>query len=121
MTAPRSSLLVAALALSMSACSGGGGPTAIELQIDSLAFTSTCPVVSLGRQCQLGVAAFTAERQRIGNPVLRWSSFDFQVAEVDEDGVVTGKGPGSATIEVSNTTGTTTARTDVLVAIPKAE
>lgn len=121
MTALRSSLLAAALALSMSACSGSGGPTAIELQIDSLAFTSTCPIVSLGEQCQLGAAAFTAEGQRIGNPVLRWATFNFQVADVDEDGTVTASGPGLATIEVSNTTGTVFARTDVRVVIPKEE
>lgn len=121
MTALRSSLLAAALSLSMSACSGSGGPTAIELQIDSLAFTSTCPVVSMGDQCGMGVAAFTAEGQRIGNPVLRWTSWNFDVAEVDEDGLVTAKGPGEATIEVSNTTATVFARTEVRVVIPKAE
>lgn len=121
MTALRSSLLAAALALSTSGCSGGSGPTAIELQIDSLAFTSTCAFVSLGEQCQLSAAAFTAEGQRIGNPVLRWATFNFPVAEVDEDGTVSAKGPGLATIEVSNTTATAFARTDVQVVIPKAE
>lgn len=119
MRATRSLLLVAALAFSTSACSGGdGGPTAIELPIDSLAFTSFCSTVAIGQQCQLAVAAFTEDGQRIANPVLRWTSWHFDIAEVDDDGVVSAKGPGTATIEVTNSTTTAFARTEVHVVIP---
>lgn len=117
MNASRASLLAPfLLAGALAACSGGsGGPTAIEIEIDSLAFTSTCTALIPGDACRLTVEAFTENGQRIGNPVLRWTSFNSGVAVVDNGGTVTARAPGEATIEVSNSTATVSARTLVRV------
>jgi len=49
-----------------------------------------------------------------------WSSSDESVAEVDDAGMVTGTGPGSATITAAASGGDVTARCEVLV-LPKGE
>lgn len=112
----------AVLGTTLAACSGGGAPTAIELDIDRIEFTQTCIFLVAGERCGLGVAAFTPEGERITNPVLRWSSTNSSVARIVSDdrstAVIQGIGPGSANIEVSNTTNTATARNEVRVARP---
>lgn len=116
MSASRAPLLVPfVLAGALLACSDGSGPTAIEIPIDSLAFTSTCTALVPGDTCPLTVEAFTEDGQQIGNPVLRWTSFNSGVASVDTQGLVTARAPGEATIEVSNTTATVSVRTLVHV------
>ncbi|MBW3660624.1 MAG: hypothetical protein KY397_03210 [Gemmatimonadetes bacterium] len=118
-------LLVATLAASMAACNGGdGGPTAIELPIARLEFVERCSFVVTDSRCTLVVEAFTAEGQRIANPILRWSSSNSgSVSIVDQNGAaatVRGVAPGSSTVTVSNTTTTTFLRTDVRV-LPRSD
>lgn len=112
----------AVLGTTLAACSGGGAPTAIEIDIDRIEIVQFCRFVVTDEQCSVGVAAFTAEDQRIANPVLRWSSTNSAVARiVSEDrsvALIEGVGPGTANIEVSNTTNTATARNEVRVARP---
>lgn len=119
----RTLLAPIAAAAALMACSGGSSsPTAIEIDIDSLTlFASSCSPMVQGDTCQLRVEAYTAEGQRIGNPVLRWISFNASVASVSGEGLVTAKSPGEVTIEVSNTTSTVFARATlhVLRFIPK--
>ena len=117
----RSALPLAFLALA--ACSGGsGGPTAIEIPIDRREIAGGCAAYLLpDERCQLQVRAITAQGQIVTNPVVRWASTDAGVASVDARGRVTARGPGAATIRVSNTTDTAIAdRTvNVLTANPK--
>ncbi len=104
------------LAGALVACnSDSGGPTAIEIAIESITFTSTCTALIPGDSCRLTVEAFAEDGQKIGNPVLRWTSFNSGVASVSTEGMVDARAPGEAIIEVSNTTATVSARTQVRV------
>lgn len=97
--------LVAALAAAL-ACSGGsGGPTAIEIPIAAIDVTQPCGVLIEGDQCQIGVRATSADGSTITNPVLRYISSNSGAADVTTAGVVIGRAPGSATIFVTNSTG----------------
>jgi len=96
--------LLAAFALA--GCSGGGGPTAIEIPIARIQVTQPCTAVIEGETCRIGVRAFTADDQQIGNPVLRYLSTNESVAPVSDAGVVSGRSVGQATIVISNSTST---------------
>lgn len=102
------------LALLVAACSGKGGPTAIEIPIARIQITKACPIVIEGEQCQIGAVAFTEDDQRIENPVLRYLS-STAAAEVTTRGVVIGRAPGSGTIFVTNSTGSVSRQFDVAV------
>jgi hypothetical protein len=94
---------VTALALG---CSGGSGaPTAIEIPIARIQITQPCSVIVEGGQCQIGARAFTEDGRQIANPVLRYVSTNSTAADVSIRGLVTGRAAGSATIFVTNSTG----------------
>jgi len=88
------------------ACSGGSGsPTAIEIAIAAIDVTGPCTVVIQDEQCQIGVRALAEDGRVISNPVLRYISTNSGAADVTTGGVVIGRSPGSATIYVTNSTG----------------
>lgn len=119
---PLVAAVAAVLGTSLAACSGSGSPTAIELDIAEIEFVQTCIFVVTGDQCTVGVAVFTPEGQRITNPVLRWNTLNSAVARIVSDdrstALIEGIGPGKTNIEVTNTTLTVSARTEVTVARP---
>lgn len=114
---PPTRVLLAGLALAALGCSGGsGGPTPIEIPIARIEIVGNgCQAAVPGNQCKITAEAYTAENQQIGNPVLVWLSSDSSVASVDNQGLVTAKGAGNATIQVSNRTDTVSARVDIHV------
>ena len=93
-------------ALALGGCSGGGGPTSIEIPIARIQITQPCTAVIEGETCRIGVRAFTADDQQIGSPVLRYLSTNESVAPVSDAGVVSGRSVGEATIVISNSTST---------------
>jgi len=93
-------------ALALGSCSGGGGPTAIEIPVARIQITQPCSAVIEGETCRIGVRAFTADDREIGNPVLRYLSSNESAARVSDSGVVTGVSVGQATILISNSTST---------------
>ncbi|HEY7473320.1 MAG TPA: Ig-like domain-containing protein [Gemmatimonadota bacterium] len=95
-TAP--ALLAAALLLP--ACSGGEGPTAIEIPLARVEITQPCGNIGEGDVCQMAARGITADNQIVTNAVLRWSSNASSIAQVNDDGRVFGVGPGRATITV---------------------
>ena len=102
------------LLLALVACNDEG-PTAIELPIGSLEFTTRCGPIVVETQCRPGVLARTPEGQAIASPVLRWSSNNSSVASVNDDGVIVAVSAGDAVITVANTTATVTAQQSILV------
>jgi len=99
-------------------CSGGSGPTAIEIPIVRIQITQPCGAVIEGETCRIGVRAFAANDQQIANPVLRYLSTNESVARVSDSGLVSGVTPGDATIVVSNSTSTVFAQFRAVV-IPR--
>lgn len=104
-------------------CTGGGGPTAIEIPIDRLDIVQFCAAIAETETCMFRAEAFSGE-QLVANPVLRWSSSNSTVASVEEQGtsaLVRGRQSGQVSIIVSNTTGTVSdSKTlHVLLANPK--
>ena len=106
-------LLILTLALG-AACSDGG-PTAIEVPIASLEFTTVCSPLIEDTMCRPGVLATTAEGQAIANPILRWGTSNSTVLSVSNEGVVRAESAGRATVTVSNSTGTVSAMQEILV------
>ncbi|HUP20183.1 MAG TPA: hypothetical protein VM778_09550 [Gemmatimonadota bacterium] len=89
------------------ACSGGGGPTAIEIPIDRLELVLSCGTIPETQTCVFRAEAFSGEQQ-VANPVLRWFTSNSTVATVEGAGssaTVLGRQTGQATITVSNSTG----------------
>ncbi len=97
--------LLAGVLAGVLACSGSGGPTAIEIGIDRIDVTAPCTVVIEGDTCQIVAQAFAEDGRLIQNPVLRYTSSNPATADVSTTGVMTGRAPGQVTIVVSNTTG----------------
>ena len=98
------------LSLTAAACAGGSGPTAIEIPIGRLEIASNgCLSVVEGDTCVIVVRAFSTDGQEIGNPVLRWFTSNSAIAQV-ENGTVSARSPGQATITVSNSTGSVSAQ-----------
>jgi hypothetical protein len=89
-----------ATALLLPACSGDSGPTAIEIPLARVEITGPCPFIDEGGTCQMAARGITAEDQIVTNAVLRWSSSNNSVAQVNNEGRVFGVGPGKATILV---------------------
>ena len=89
-------LLVAAL---LPACSEDG-PTAIEIPLARVEITGPCPFIDEGATCQMAARGITAEDQIVTNAVLRWSSSNSSVAQVNGDGRVFAVGIGQAVITV---------------------
>lgn len=109
MRALKRAALVAALLFPL-ACSDSG-PTAIELPIATIVVTQGCPTLIVGQQCRPTVEARTAEGQLVVNPILRWTSSNPGTASVTDQGLIQARGPGEATIRVSNSTDS--ARADI--------
>ena len=107
-------LLTPLLVATLIACNDEG-PTAIELPIGELEFTTRCSPIIVEQNCRPGVIARTPEGQTISSPVLRWSSNNSSVASVNNEGLIRALSAGSAVITVSNTTSTVTAQQEVLV------
>jgi hypothetical protein len=106
----------ALFAFALLACSGSGGPTAIEIPIARIQIVSACTVIVEGNTCTIGVRAFAEDGRQVGNPVLRFLSTNENAASVSTRGVVSGRAPGTSTILVSNSTSTVNQqfRVDVL-------
>ncbi|HUP00267.1 MAG TPA: Ig-like domain-containing protein [Gemmatimonadota bacterium] len=114
MRALKSLAPLAALGSILLGCSTDG-PTTIELPIAELRITASCPALIVGGRCAIVVEALTAEGQLVVDPILRWSTSDSSIASVDEGGVVEARGPGQATIRVSNSTDTASDQTTISV------
>jgi hypothetical protein len=95
-----SALLSTALLASTMACSGNDGPTAIEIPLATVEITSPCPSMGEGETCIMAARGITADGEIVTNAVLRWSSNNGSVAQVNDDGRVFATGPGQATITV---------------------
>lgn len=100
------------------ACSGDGGPTAIEIPVDRIEMVASCGVMVTNETCSFRAAAFTADDQLIENAVLRWVSSNAAVATVEEQGTtgfVRARQSGQAQIIASNSTGSVSAFKQVSV------
>lgn len=95
----RTATAIFAAALTLSACSEDG-PTAIEIPLATVEITAGCPSMGEGDTCQMAARGITAEGQIVTNAVLRWSSNNSSIAQVNSEGRVFGVGPGQATILV---------------------
>lgn len=95
----RTAPLILAAALLLPACSADG-PTAIEIPLASVEITNECRLMEEGATCQMAALGITADNQIVTNAVLRWSSNNNSVAQVNSEGRVFGVGPGQATILV---------------------
>jgi uncharacterized protein YjdB len=106
---------VVAAALLLPACSGDNGPTAIEIPLSRVEITGPCPFIDEGATCQMAARGITADNQIVTNAVLRWSSNNGSVAQINSDGRVFAVGVGTATIlvEAAFGTGSDTARVTV--------
>jgi hypothetical protein len=104
-----------AVALSLPACSGDSGPTAIEIPLASVEIVTPCPEVPEGSTCQIAARGITADNELVTNAVLRWSSSNNSTVQVNDDGRVFAVGTGKATILVEAALGTGSATTQVVV------
>lgn len=86
-------------------CSGGSGPTAIEIPISRIDITQPCNFVIVDTECQIVALAFAEDGRQIGNPVLRFVSTNSGAADVTTRGLVIGRAAGTASIFVMNSTG----------------
>ena len=105
-------ILIAALLLP--AC-GDSGPTAIEIPLARVEITGPCPFIDEGATCQMAAIGISAEDQIVTNAVLRWSSSNNSVAQVNNEGRVFAVGAGKTTILVEAALGTGSATTNVTV------
>ncbi|CAN5822981.1 hypothetical protein BH20GEM1_BH20GEM1_15170 [soil metagenome] len=106
---------ILAAALTLPACSGDSGPTAIEIPLARVEITAPCPDIPLDSTCQIGARGITADNELVTNAVLRWSSSNGSVAQVDSEGLVRAMGSGTATITVEAALGSGSATTRVSV------
>lgn len=97
------------------ACGGNDGPTAIEIPLARVEITRRCTTVLEGSTCQMEAQGITADDQIVTNAVLRWSSNNSSVAQVNGDGRVLGAGVGLAVITVTAAFGEGEADAEVLV------
>jgi hypothetical protein len=101
--------------VALAACSGGSGPTAIEVPIARIDIASNdCIGVVEGDTCTIVARAFGTNGTQIGNPVMRWFTSHPAIAEV-QNGRVTARSPGTATITVTNSTASVSAEATVRV------
>jgi hypothetical protein len=105
---------ILAVALLLPAC-GDSGPTAIEIPLAQVEITGPCPFIDEGATCQMAARGITAEGQIVTNAVLRWSSSNNSVAQVNGEGRVFGVGVGKATILVEAAVGQGSDTSDVSV------
>ena len=101
------SALGLALGLSLS-CSSSDGPTAIEIPIATIRIASGGCFVPEGESCSVVAEARTAEGVLVSNPILRWSSSNTTVADVQGDSntaTIRARAIGNATVTVTDTTG----------------
>jgi hypothetical protein len=104
-----------AVALVLQACSGDDGPTAIEIPLARVEIVTPCPEVPLDSTCQIAARGITADNELVTNAVLRWSSSNNSVAQVNDEGRVFAVGTGKATILIEAALGTGSATTQVVV------
>lgn len=99
-------------------CDSGEGPTNIEIPITELHLTTSCAGMVSGNTCTLVAQARTNGGLIVPNPVLDWFSSNPTIASVSgssSSGLVSAHTEGSATITVSNTSGTVSDETRVSV------
>lgn len=96
------------------ACSGDG-PTAIEIPLASVEITAGCSGIGEGETCPMAARGFTADGRLVTNAVLRWSSNNTSIVQVNSDGRVFGVGPGKATVTVEAALGQGSDSADVFV------
>lgn len=106
---------ILAVALVLQACSGDDGPTAIEIPLAKVEIVTPCPDIPLESTCQIAARGITAENEVVTNAVLRWSSSNNSVAQVNNEGRVFAVGTGKTTILVEAALGTGSATTQVSV------
>jgi uncharacterized protein YjdB len=92
---------ILAVALSTVACSGDSGPTVIEIPLASVQILEACSTIAEGQTCLMRARGMTSEGQIVTNAVLRWSSSNISVAQVNDEGRVFAVGVGRATITVA--------------------
>ena len=105
---------ILAAALLLPACSGDG-PTAIEIPLARVEIVTPCPDIPEGSTCQIAARGITADNELVTNAVLRWSSGNNSVAQVNNEGRVFAVGAGKTTILVEAALGTGSATTNVTV------
>jgi len=104
-----------AVAFALLGCSGDDGPTAIEIPLARVEIVTPCPEVPEGSTCQIAARGITADNELVTNAVLRWSSSNNSVVQVNNDGRVFAVGTGKSTILVEAALGTGSATTQVVV------
>jgi len=88
---------VIAVALLLAACGGSGGTDA---QVNSVTITDASASVEVGQTLELNA---TVNVSGGASKAVTWSSSDSDLAEVDADGVVTGKAEGNVIITATST------------------
>lgn len=106
---------ILAAALLLPACSGDSGPTAIEIPLAKIEIVTPCPDIPEGSTCQIAARGITEDNELVTNAVLRWSSGNNSVAQVNNEGRVFAVGAGKTTILVEAALGTGSATTNVTV------
>lgn len=99
-----------ALLGSLAGCGGTDPriPASVNLSTNSVAFTS------LGQTHQLSPSIADEDGKPILDAPVIWTSSNDQVASVNQDGLVTAEGPGSATITATADAATATAQVSVI-------
>jgi hypothetical protein len=113
---------VVATALALPACSGESGPTRIEIPLAAVELEEGgCATLAEGTTCQMQARGITAEGQIVTNAILRWSTSNGSVAQVNDDGRVFAINTGVAvvTVEAAFGEGEDSAQVAVVPAAPK--
>lgn len=92
--------VILAIAWSAVACSGDSGPTVIEIPLASVEILEACSTIAEGETCLMRARGITSEGQIVTNAVLRWSSSNNSVAQVNDEGRVFAVGVGNTIITV---------------------
>lgn len=97
---PAAALVLAAAAwLAPSACgNGGGGSAAPGGPVATIAVDPASLTLIVGKTARLGAVLHDADGNLLRGRQVFWESANTSVATVDQDGVVTGRGSGSAQI-----------------------
>jgi hypothetical protein len=113
---------VVATALALPACSGESGPTRIEIPLASVELEEGgCATLAEGTTCQMSARGITAEGQIVTNAILRWSTSNGSVVQVNDEGRVFAGNTGVAvvTVEAAFGQGEDSAQVAVVPAAPK--
>ncbi|MBA3970449.1 MAG: Ig-like domain-containing protein, partial [Gemmatimonadetes bacterium] len=92
-------LLTLGAVLTAAGCEGGGGLVdPPDTSVAEVTVTGQPASLQVGQSVRLTATAKNAAGEELRQKTFRWTSSNDAVARVSEEGVVTGVGPGSATI-----------------------